>query len=475
MDKEKMLKNMCGSGLSQADIKAICKIRDLPPACLKSRELFRHHFLAETGIEKIIASLEEKQILFLHLLNATGKETDIEFFTRLYKEAHPGGYGYTFNDKYKVVFKRVKTELIRKGLLLYAEAHKDIWDKTTVLERQRFMFPADFSSFLPPPVNPVHIEEPDCHILRKDILRDKLAEILKPRKAQNSQSGSSQSGSVEGKLHIKGGKLLLGKKPFTVKRLKSWNRSRWASSVRIETEWGDSAISPVDFVRYALSFLKEQYWAAPDDIVPLWEIAYPAAEKLPGARSAHEKGWERGCLEKVAKDGKTFYRLQKIDTGRGNRKPEDFLMLTDDEFIEIDLAYTPLDTLEWLGGICNMSILQGRLTAKPDLVTISHATEQKKKNPTFVWLQKHHKAFRRIVRTIKKRQGKTVVHKNLMIARVRDLSLKVQLEKKFPDSKKIVSLSDEFISFPANLFSEIRKAVTKSGHAVKFVEADEND
>ena len=142
---------MCGFGLSQADIKAICIIRNLPPACLKSRELFRHHFLAETGIEKVIASLDEKQILFLHLLNAAGKETDIEFFTRLYKEAHPDDYGYTFNDKYKGVFKRVKTELIRKGLLLYAEAHKGEWDKTTVLERQRFMFPADFSLFLPFP------------------------------------------------------------------------------------------------------------------------------------------------------------------------------------------------------------------------------------------------------------------------------------------------------------------------------------
>ena len=67
MEKEEMLKKMCGFGLSQADIKAICNIRNLPPACLKSRELFQHHFLDETGIEKIIASLDEKQILFLHL------------------------------------------------------------------------------------------------------------------------------------------------------------------------------------------------------------------------------------------------------------------------------------------------------------------------------------------------------------------------------------------------------------------------
>ena len=145
MDKDDMLKRMCQFGLSQADIKAICQIRDLPPACLKSRDLFQHNFLSDTGIEKVMASLDEKQLLFFHLLNAAGEEMDITFFTRLYEEAHPHSYGYTFNEQYKVVFNKVKTELVRKGLLLCTEKQKDVWDTTTVLERQRFMFPADFS------------------------------------------------------------------------------------------------------------------------------------------------------------------------------------------------------------------------------------------------------------------------------------------------------------------------------------------
>lgn len=63
MDKDEMLKRMCQFGLSQADINAICKIRGLPPACLKSRELFQFNFLTDTGIEETMASLNEKQIL----------------------------------------------------------------------------------------------------------------------------------------------------------------------------------------------------------------------------------------------------------------------------------------------------------------------------------------------------------------------------------------------------------------------------
>ncbi len=466
MDQDKMLKKMCRFGLSQVDIKAVCKARGFPPACLKSRELFQFNFLSDPGIEKAMASLNEKQILFLHLLNAEGEEKDITFFARLYKQAYPRDYGYTFNDKYKVVFKKVKTELIRKGLLLFAEEPKE-WGNTTVLERQRFMFPNDFELYLPVPVNPVDIAEPDNKIERKDILRDKLAEILEPGKTSGSQPDS-----FEGRLHIKDGQLLLGKDRFTVKRLKTWNRSQWTSSVTSDRKSGDSLLSPVALINYTLSFLKKSEWAVPDDVLPLWKIAYPAVTNLPDIESACEKGFKRGCLEKITKDGKTLFRSLNIDTGPGNRKPEDFLSIRDDQIIAIDLSCIPLDTLEWLSAVCNMSIRQGGLAAQPDLVEMSHALEKINEQPAFVWLQEHHKAFRRIVSSIKRKKGKTVVHNNLMIARVRDLSLKVLLEKKFADTKKLVSLSDEFISFPVNLLPEIQKLVSKSGNTVKFVDTN---
>ena len=60
MDKDKMLKQMCRVELNQADIKAICKLRALPPACLQSRTLLRHNFLNDTGIEKAVAALDPK-------------------------------------------------------------------------------------------------------------------------------------------------------------------------------------------------------------------------------------------------------------------------------------------------------------------------------------------------------------------------------------------------------------------------------
>ncbi|MGD9161106.1 MAG: hypothetical protein PVG39_22000 [Desulfobacteraceae bacterium] len=466
MDKDEILKKMCSSDLSQADIKAICKARDLPPGCPDSRELFRHNFLTHRGIEKVMASLDEKQVLFLHLLNATKGETDIRFFERLYKASNTGGFWGSFNDKYKGVFKSVKTNLVRKGLLLMAEAPKDPGDKTTVLERQRFMFPSEFSSFLPLFVNPVTIEGPGLKISGKDVIRDKLREIP-------GQPGSRKALSVSksDRLHVRDGNLLHGNNPFTVKGIKDRLRSGWGDSFGIDLKRDNVRLSPVDLICYSLSGMKEGDWAQPEDILPLWEMAYPEVENLPDIRKVCEKGLDQGCLEKTTRDGKTYFRLREMDKGSENLLPEDFLSVKNDEFIEIDLSSIPFDMLEWLSSMCYMKPNKGSLAARPDLVKISHAPEKITESPTFLWLQEHHKAFGDTVRTIKSRKGKTIVHDNLMIARIRDLSVKVQLEKKFSDKNRVVPLSGEFIAFPVDLFPEIQKVITKSGNAVKLVDS----
>ena len=180
MDKNKMLKRMCRVELNQGDIKAICKLRALPPACLQSRTLLRHNFLSHTGIEKAVAALDPGEILCLHLLNAAGRQEDISFFTRIYKKARPGSYHHSFTQQYRTVFSTVKVELVRKGLLLFAEKPKDPWQKTAVLERLRFMFPAEFSAFLPPPAKPLQVDASGANIRRIDFLREKLTENFRP-------------------------------------------------------------------------------------------------------------------------------------------------------------------------------------------------------------------------------------------------------------------------------------------------------
>ncbi|MCP4626842.1 MAG: hypothetical protein GY850_25535 [bacterium] len=468
MDKDKMLKQMCRVELNQADIKAICKLRALPPACLQSRTLLQHNFLSDTGIEKAVAALNPREVLCLHLLNAAGREEDIEFFARLYKKAHPGSYHHSFTQQYRTVFSTVKTELIRKGLLLFAEKPKDPWQKTSVLERLRFMFPAEFAALLPPPAKPLPVDASGANIRRIDFLREKLAEII-----GTPQASAPPSPKKEERLHIRSNTIFLGKSPFSLKRLRGWIESRWKRVVKVDPELDNSHLTPVDLVNYAFSLLGENQWADADDLSAFFKIAYPRANKLPDARNACEKGWQNGCLEKLSLNGKAVYRLAALEPAHDLLNPAAFVTVKTDGLFEIDLRHIPLEALESICKTCKLHVSQKKLMAQPDLILISYASKQMASSPVLSWLQKHHKLFGQIVATIKKKEGKTVVHGNLMIAAVKDLSLRVLLEKKFNDSKQVVSLSDEFISFPLNLLPEIQKAVTKSGHAVKYVDADE--
>ncbi|MDB4444504.1 hypothetical protein N9174_04120 [bacterium] len=468
MDKDKMLKKMCQYELNQADIKAICKLRALPPACLQSRTLLQHNFLSDTGIEKAVAALDPREVLCLHLLNAAGREEDVSFFTRLYKEAHPGSYYHSFTEQYRPVFSAVKTELVRKGLLLFAEEPKDPWQKTAVLERLRFMFPAEFAAYLPPPAKPLQVEASGANIRRIDFLREKLTEII-----ETPQASPPPSPKKEERLHIRDKTLFLGKSPFSLKRLRGWIGSRWKRVVKVDPELDNSPLTPVDLIDYAFSLLGKNRWADADDLPAFFKIAYPSANKLPDARKACETGWQNGCLEKLSLNGKAVYRLAALDPAHDRMNPAAFLTVKTDEFFEIDLRRIPFEALESICQTCKLQVSQQKLMAQPDLLLISYASKQMASSPVLIWLQKHHKLFGQIVATIKKKEGKTVVHDNLMIAAVKDLSLRVLLEKKFSDSKQVVSLSDEFISFPLNLLPEIQKAVIKSGHAVKYLDADE--
>jgi len=468
MDKDKMLKQMCQFELNQADIKAICKLRALPPACLQSRALLRHNYLSDTGIEKAVAALDPREVLCLHLLNAAGREEEISFFTRLYKKAYSGSYHHSFTEQYRTVFSTIKTELVRKGLLLFAEEPKDPWQKTAKLERLRFMLPAEFAAFLPPPAKPLQVEASGANIRRIDFLREKLAEII-----ETPQASPPTSPQKEDRLHIRDQTLFLGKSPFSLKRLRGWMASRWKRIVKVDPELDNSPLTPVDLIDYAFSLLGENQWADADDLAAFFKIAYPSANKLPDARNACEKGWQNGCLEKLSLNGKAVYRLAAPDPGHDLLNPAAFVTVKTDEFFEIDLKHVPFEVLESICKTCKLHVSQKKLVAQPDLVLISYASKQMASSPVLSWLQEHHKLFGQIVATIKKKEGKTMVHDNLLIAAVKDLSLKVMLEKKFSDSKRVVTLSDEYISFPLNLLPEIEKFVIKSGHAVKYVDADE--
>jgi hypothetical protein len=82
-------------------------------------------------------------------------------------------------------------------------------------------------------------------------------------------------------------------------------------------------------------------------------------------------------------------------------------------------------------------------------------------------LKKNAPAFHQAFETVRQRRGKTILHENLSVARVSDLSLKVALEKAL--GRRIVPLGEEFLAFPSEAAAEVKRLVAQMGHVVKEV------
>ncbi len=458
MDARQMFEDMCHEVLTKADIKAICKSRGFSAQEASSRAHFGNFFLLPLGLESVLASLSTDEIVMLHLLKYKNEAVDTAFFWRLYgdKEAEKRWFR-TYTERYKDVFSKVKSSFVRKGLLLIAE-YKDSWNSKSKMERWRFRFPREFEKFLPSPFrSTVAFEGPGE--VKTDVLRNKIMEVV-----QNKGSKSSDKHS----LHIFRNELRLGEKEFQVRYLYEWQGDSWKKFLRAKKN--NEGVSPVEAIYYAFSQLKANEGVLPADLTPILKLFCPQSQ-LPHPDKICHLGWEWGCLARGKVNQKTYYRLPAPEENPG---PEIYLIIKGDGSLAVDLHKIPYEKLELLSRISAMNILGSKLIASPNLIKIGRAYESIHQHPLFLWLKKSSPAFRKAIGTVEKRRLKQVIHENLLLARVKDLSLKVKMEKHFSDSGKLVSLSKEFIAFPRDLLLDIEKLVKKSGHVVKRKTSSKN-
>ena len=122
--------------------------------------------------------------------------------------------------------------------------------------------------------------------------------------------------------------------------------------------------------------------------------------------------------------------------------------------------------------VSQLELAEGELWASPSLLKLSHAPADTLADPMLLWLREQHPAFRSTMEKIEQRRGKLIVHENLLVARVKDLALKVMLERQFGGPGKLVGLSDEFVAFPSALLAELQSWMKKTGHVIKRLDAD---
>ncbi len=461
-----MLKETCLMELGIGGRKAVGRVRGFSAAEISTTEFFQQAFISNRGLETALSLLTPDEIRLVHLMHLHGEAVGLPFFDTLYKPA-AADYWVTFNVRYKGVFQQVKSRLINQGVLLTA-TEVDVYQKTSALERRRFLFPEEFAASLPPLLATRTLDLGAPPETESTILRGKLLEIL-----ESPTRPAMPPGAAKCPWQIEKGQLLLDGQPFTEARLKDWQLASFETAAGYAKRERERP-SPVTMTRYAFSRLKAGEWATVDGLQPFWKLALPKA-KLPEPEAICNLGCDWDLLEKSMFQDASYYRLRPMPDLAAGAPPQSYFETGDPKLVGIRLETIPFAVLEQLGKVANFQAQAGALQVAPDLIKISHAPVDLLQAAWFQWLQSSHAAFGQTCKTFADRHGKLIIHQSLLLARVKDLSLKVMLENKLGGPGRLITLSKEHLAFSPALLPEIKQLLKKSGNVVKSIKAEGHD
>ena len=468
MKTEAMVEKMYNKTLNAAELGSIGKNRGIPRRELSSTTLFETVFLSDKGLGSSFRSLDQKEIALLHLLKLADKDVDVSFFEPVYGDIEKIGkwsYYDSFSKRYREVLKNVRRSLVRKGVIIFAESD-EYWSNETKMERLKFRFPREFHDLLPSPFSSLKRIKRSAHVKNK-IARESVKRVI------DVEHGAISGESGKFNVTIKNGRLAICGKRFQNKLIRKWQLESWKRGAMSNLKKIETIGSPFDVLQYAFSTLKKDEWIEPDDLSVFWDILYPEKGKPDNSRIC-EKGMKGGCLARCKFKGKVYCRPSEIEE-EGDVRPKNYILTGEGGSLNIDLDLIPFTDLEVLADISRMEVRDSKLTVSPDIVSIGKHYREIRDHPLTIWLEENSDVFGRALKDVDGRWGKCIIHKDIMMARVTDLSLRVKLQKTFKGKKGIHPLDGDFIAFPAALLPDISRSVERAGFVVRMNGSDEEN
>ena len=259
--------------------------------------------------------------------------------------------------------------MIRRGLLLFGTL-TELQSAGAVLERRRFCFPEVFASLLPAPFKVSKLSTAAVPQYRRELLRQKVTEIL-----PEAAASSAKAGSEEGRWRLAEGELLFGGQPFRMERLEAWRARQFEVAVGYTNKALPTALLPVPLLRYALSRLREDEWLAPSEVLPLWKMVMAGVEGTRHGPSA--KLASNGLARKGRTGGGVLLPFAATSRRRAGFAPRGLPGCAGCLVrVRICLEHTPLAALARLGEIFRLEAAGGDSWARPNLLKISHAPDK---------------------------------------------------------------------------------------------------
>jgi len=308
------------------------------------------------------------------------------------------------------------------------------------------------------------------------VVRQRLIEDLAGESSQMDEKASrSDDKRSLPRFDIANGELQLGGRRFCGGNLSGLRIALWTEQVADQPSKGSSAdnLTQLDSTQFdsanavfqLLKDLGTDQWA---DVKQLSELAAVFAGRPVDCHAVCEAGWRLGLLAKCEADGTNWYRPAPAEP---HRAPDEFLRIADREkCVVVDLDRVPLASLETLGQLSNATRVPSGppgLFLSPSLVRLGLANEELLATEEATWLFRHSPLFQRAGEVRASRRGRTVLHDDILIARVTDLSLKVALEKAL--GEQWASLNNDYVAFPRGALGDVQRIVKKSGHVIKEV------
>jgi len=456
-------------GLTAGNKNKIIAARKFPKNAMDSFDLFKTYFLSGEGLPMLIKKLSEREIVVLHILAFNQWITDVSVFEAAYIEMpKPSKYSYsyrrqTFTQRYGPLLKAVQKNLFQKGLLV---KYEDPLSGKSTAERQRFMFPPVFADYLPNPFSNLQ-ELSGTGVSNEEAIRKEIKQAIQ----------SSPKPSLSG-LALVNKKLVLKRKFLNAAGLAQIKFRHWSlanGALILFSQYFNEGEPLSDFVFHYLQQLSSEQWFSEkslESLLSVWDDP-KKRQAIDNNSKVHSKydtkkwceaGWKAGLLEKQSKAGIDYYRLAKEDTASIDFKKH--LTVKEDGRVQVNLTTVPLSILVILNQV---AFFETANSLKPDLVNISSFPIETWTHPLIAWLKENASAFKIAFEQFKKKYGKEIIHNNLLVAKITDLSLRVLVEKGLGPKEQIVLLSDEFIAFPKSALPIVERIIAKSGNVIKRI------